>query len=313
MNRYHKFCESLSGKLEHFSGDRRMGTPKQRKQASSARCEASNIRNALEACERMAEADDNGTLPPFIASNFKSMTSIIDATREKIDSGSGYYSEYFTCPGVYPNNSEEARQLRAWLGVKDNSERDRKLKLEQKLSELRNADIDGFFPTPDDGIDIMLAGLDLSGSVTLEPSAGIGSICDRARDAGADVLAVERNYKLCEVLEMKGHLHHRGDFLDIDPIPRFDYVLMNPPFEHDAGCKHVMHAFNWLKQGGTLRAILPASVVTFGTSQMKRRQEFADFVDFAGGHYVPLPENLFKNSFRSTGVSTVMLHAERCI
>ena len=42
-----------------------------------------------------------------------------------------------------------------------------------------------FYPTPNDVIDQMIEGVDISGKTILEPSAGKGNIVDRLNDMGA--------------------------------------------------------------------------------------------------------------------------------
>lgn len=56
--------------------------------------------------------------------------------------------------------------------------------IKRMIGELRNGDIQGFFPTPDAAIDMTLVAADMRDRQTvLEPSAGIGSICDRVKQA----------------------------------------------------------------------------------------------------------------------------------
>ena len=50
-----------------------------------------------------------------------------------------------------------------------------------------------------------------------------------------------------------------ANFLDTPPQPTFDYVVMNPPFSGRHHRKHLDHARKFLKPGGTLACILPAS------------------------------------------------------
>jgi 16S rRNA G1207 methylase RsmC len=47
--------------------------------------------------------------------------------------------------------------------------------------------------------------------------------------------------------------------LDQAPTPEFDKVVMNPPFYGRHYVKHVQHALRFLKPGGTLVSILPAT------------------------------------------------------
>ena len=62
--------------------------------------------------------------------------------------------------------------------------------------------------------------------------------------------------------EAKGYRVQVANFLQVQPNPVFDYVLMNPPFVGKHYQKHVEHARKFLKPGGTVLAILPVTAVT---------------------------------------------------
>jgi 16S rRNA G1207 methylase RsmC len=57
----------------------------------------------------------------------------------------------------------------------------------------------------------------------------------------------------------KSHPVICGNFLESHPVPDYDVVVMNPPFYGRHYVKHVRHALKFLKPGGTLVAILPAT------------------------------------------------------
>jgi 16S rRNA G1207 methylase RsmC len=57
----------------------------------------------------------------------------------------------------------------------------------------------------------------------------------------------------------KGHAVVTGNFLDMSPSPDFDRVVMNPPFAGRHYIKHVRHALKFLKPGGVLISVLPAT------------------------------------------------------
>ena len=60
----------------------------------------------------------------------------------------------------------------------------------------------------------------------------------------------------------KGYGVMQANFLQVQPDPVFDFVLMNPPFYGKHYQKHVEHARKFLKPGGVLYAILPITAVT---------------------------------------------------
>jgi hypothetical protein len=117
--------------------------------------------------------------------------------------------------------------------------------------------IPGFFPTPRPLIDEMIYRAMLEpGMSILEPSAGKGDIADAIKEKcpDCDLTLVEYNYQLCEVLKAKGYLPSCGDFLE--HTGQYDRIIMNPPFENFQDIDHVKHAFDLLKPGGRLVAIM---------------------------------------------------------
>lgn len=127
--------------------------------------------------------------------------------------------------------------------------------LERKLVGAR---IPGFFPTPRPLAARMveLAGV-RRGTFMVEPSAGSGWIAEAARDAGCDdLLCIEINHTLVELLKAKGFTVEQADFLEHPIEPKADSICMNPPFENGQDMAHVRHAYDQLRVGGVLVAIL---------------------------------------------------------
>lgn len=99
-----------------------------------------------------------------------------------------------------------------------------------------------------------------AGQTVLEPSAGTGMLARAACDAGALVSCVEIQHGLAHELRV---LHgfadvRRADFLTLQPGELFDVIVMNPPFDRGRDCDHVRHAFQFLKRGGKLIAVMSA-------------------------------------------------------
>jgi len=124
-----------------------------------------------------------------------------------------------------------------------------------------------FYPTPQKVIDWVVADLTggrvggLSGLRVLEPSCGDGRIMDALRKAGAIASGVEIDRDRAMACKAKGYGIIHGNFLEVMPNPDliFDLVVMNPPFYGRHYAKHVRHAMRFLKPGGKLIAILPAT------------------------------------------------------
>jgi hypothetical protein len=93
----------------------------------------------------------------------------------------------------------------------------------------------------------------------LEPSCGDGRILDEIRARGHHGLGVEYHAGRAAQARAKGHAVLTANFLEQPARPDFDMVVMNPPFYGRHYVKHVRHALRFLKPGGTLVAILPAT------------------------------------------------------
>lgn len=106
------------------------------------------------------------------------------------------------------------------------------------------------------------------GARILEPSCGDGAILDALRRyAGKHRLSlratgIEYDGGRAEQARAKGYGVMQANFLQVQPDPVFDFVLMNPPFYGKHYQKHVEHARKFLKPGGVLYAILPITAVT---------------------------------------------------
>ena len=128
-----------------------------------------------------------------------------------------------------------------------------------------------FYPSPRSVAATVVDALNLRGGETiLEPSCGDGAIMDElaARNmsrhdhrmtAAVLVTGVEYDAVRADMARAKGHSVMTANFLQIKPDPRFDRVVMNPPFYGRHYKKHLDHAVKFLKPGGCLVCILPAS------------------------------------------------------
>lgn len=93
----------------------------------------------------------------------------------------------------------------------------------------------------------------------LEPSCGDGRILDGIRARRHNSLGFEYHPGRAADARAKGHAVVTGNFLDQQPTGDFDRVVMNPPFYGRHYEKHVLHAIGFLKPGGILVSILPAT------------------------------------------------------
>ncbi|WBU58589.1 DUF4942 domain-containing protein [Paracoccus sediminicola] len=169
-----------------------------------------------------------------------------------------------------------------------------------------------FYPTPAEVVDYLLDGLRIEPSEkVLEPSAGIGALVRPLLAQGANVDAIEVHPDRAEVL--RGIAHPAlsvkcANFLKLPARPIYDCVVMNPPFYHTTWADHVRHAFDFLKPGGELRAILPASAEVGSTAKHERFRAWAES-HAPRGWRRGLWRDLPAESFASVGVriNTVVL------
>ena len=164
----------------------------------------------------------------------------------------------------------------------------------------------GQFDTPEGLADMVAAMADIfAGAAVLEPSVGIGNLAIAAGKFGATLFGYEidpkRHAAALDRCFFEGGLT-LGNFLEIDPEPVFDRVLMNPPFAKQDDIRHVLHAFKFLRPGGRLVAIMSNSVMF---RDNKLTTDFRAFVDAHEGTMKTLPEGSFKSS--GTGVNTCIV------
>lgn len=153
-----------------------------------------------------------------------------------------------------------------------------------------------------------------AGSRVLEPSAGGGALVRAALARGADVDAVEEDEalwaKLVQTETSQRFRAFRCDFIKWTPLPLvpgdqaviYDIVLMNPPFSRGQDMMHVGRAYNMLRPGGTLVAIMSPHW-TFANDGISRN--FRDLVEQHSGRWEELPAGTFKES--GTSVNTGIL------
>ena len=168
-----------------------------------------------------------------------------------------------------------------------------------------------FFPTPKSLASRMaeLAGVK-EGMRVLEPSAGNGSLADAAKAAGGVVDTYEVSDTLRNILKLKGHNVAGHDFMDAAPEPKYDAVIMNPPFSNRMDAEHIQHAWGMVKPGGKVVAIAGEGVF-FGSD--KKAQAFRDWLDQNGADVEKLPEGTFldKNLPSTTGVNARLIVLEK--
>ena len=173
----------------------------------------------------------------------------------------------------------------------------------------------GFFETPKELVERMaeLAGLVQEHPAVkiddyiLEPSAGMGAIADVLVEKGCrkdHVWCVEVDEKRYKALGDKGYTVVNADFMsdEADKVfdTKFDKVIMNPPFTRGIDIDHVTQAFRFLKDGGTLVAVMSSGAMH---NSSKKATAFRKLME-ENGRFEDIPAGMFKKS--GTMVNTVL-------
>ncbi len=182
-----------------------------------------------------------------------------------------------------------------------------KMQLDKLLVEARASKFPGFFPTPNDVIDLMIDSAKIRDSDSiLEPSAGIGSIQDRLREEGYnnEITNIETNFNLAEIIKLKGYDVIHTDILGYREEKKYDRILMNPPFEGTYPISHITHCYSLLSETGILVSVIPKGILNKSTGPFKA---FRKFVEENNGYLVEIEGNPFKGSFKNTNVQVNLL------
>lgn len=281
-------------------------TPKRNREYRSRLHDADNLERTQRALRALAEAHENGTLPDIL-DDVTTKDEVYKLVYKGLQGG-GYYD---VIPSQeYGNKTPKAKALQDLIEAKPKTpeeiaaeqERERLRKIQLLEEKLRFAKIPGFFPTPKAIADDMAKRADIQpGMTVLEPSAGKGDLADAARAAQpqADITTVERLETARDILKLKGYKVAESDFME--HRGQYDRILMNPPFEKGQDIEHVRRAYDQLKPGGKLVAIMSESPF-FKTD--KKSVEFRDWLASTGGTSEKLDPGAFMGieAFRQTGV-----------
>lgn len=298
-------AESLTEKIEHLTRPlSQNATPKRLRELASRTIDGDCLRRVQTALRALADLWERGECPEILR-NVRSAKEGMQLLRHKINHA-GYYQVIDT--GEFSDASPKARAMQELAEDPDALARKRARLLQSEIDKLRFCDIPGFFPTPPDICRrvVDLAEIDAAHRV-LEPSAGIGSLADACPNRER-VHCVEQWASLTDILSMKGYHITARDFLECDPLMNqpFDRVVMNPPFENSQDAAHVRHAFEFLKRGGRLVAIVGAGILQRSD---RKATEFRAWLDDVAADRHDLPEDAFngKDAFRRTATRAVIL------
>lgn len=283
-------------------------TPKRMKEYRSRLHDATNLGRVQQAMRALADAHEAGNVPRELAA-LRSKDEIHRLVYQGTENG-GYY-DVIPSRERYANKSADAKKLQELMDKKAPESSDAKAAKEkashisQLEAQVQFQKLPGYFPTPKAVASRLVeeAGIKPGMSV-LEPSAGKGNIAEAVRESHPDAKldVVEQQSTLRKLLDLKGFNVAGEDFLEHKG--QYDRIVMNPPFEKGADVEHVRHAFELLKPGGRLVAIMSPHA-EFASD--KKSAGFREWVDSLGGISEKLPDGSFKESGTSAGSRMVVL------
>ena len=164
-----------------------------------------------------------------------------------------------------------------------------------------------FFPTPTAVAERVVELAEISeGQRVLEPSAGRGNLLD-CIPVKCQVLAIEPLKENAIYLEKKGYNYCLSTFEEAYPsLPKFDRIIMNPPFSGQKDIKHFMMAYDLLAEGGILVGILSENALYYDTDVTH------NFNMFLRNHRTNI-ENVPFHSFKESGttIDTIIVTARK--
>jgi len=168
-----------------------------------------------------------------------------------------------------------------------------------------------FFPTPQPVIAQMAAKIKKWGTPILDPSAGKGDLLDEIKNTHkryyrkSDFYAIEIEPELRSILQGKGYTVIGTDFLTYSEPTTFPVIVMNPPFSN--GSTHVMRAWQVLRDGGELVAIVNAQ--TLKNPHTKERQNLLELIS-QHGEWESIGQ-AFKTAERPTDVEVALIYLKK--
>lgn len=305
-SRFVSSANNLQKKIDNAFSDRQENTAKRIAQAARARQEGYRLQRTQHALRALAKRHQEGDVPTAL-NKIKSKKSVYDLLGLRLTNVENGYHSYYVETDEPANTSEEAQAL--WQLIKQVSDVESQRDAEEQkhiLNTLPFAKIPGYFPTPEAVVRKMIRFADIhQGDVILEPEAGTGAILDivKQHEPRAEIVGYEINATLHGIVSKHYSQIRHEDFLQVTPKPIADKVLMNPPFERLKDSEHIQHAFQFLKPGGALVAIMSSSAFF---RKDKKAQQFREWFSLNSGHEEDLPENSFKNS--GTCVQTKIIY-----
>lgn len=167
-----------------------------------------------------------------------------------------------------------------------------------------------YFATPPEVADwlVMLAGGIHEDEKVLEPSAGTGAIIDAIHRSCKDVVVdcFELMPENKELLSKKSNIQILGDDFTVYDLELYDKIIANPPFSKNQDIKHVKRMYEYLKEGGTIAAIMSCH---WKIASEKECADFRKWLKDVHAKIYDIEEGSFKQS--GTGIETTAVVIQR--
>ncbi len=309
--KFRVMADSLQDQIDAKLAPRQTNTWRKIQQAESAEKEGRRLLVLQDKLRALADGWDDLSVPDILA-GLSTKTQVDDLITYSTYPRPEYNSDIcarLAKARITTDNYQEAREALLALGSPTLGEKTEKDELRELEREVARMQIPGFFPTPRDVGDQMLAylfeGFNQDTLIVLEPSAGRGDLADALRDTypTAQIDVCEINPDLRRILELKGYPILAWDFFDLSKRgceKKYDRVLMNPPFENFQDIDHVMLAWSFVKPSGRLVAIMGEG--TFFRKD-KKAEHFRTWLKQHDFEDHPLPEGSFNNGDKPTGMN----------
>jgi len=145
-----------------------------------------------------------------------------------------------------------------------------------------------------------------SGMLVLDPEIGEAHLADKVAQhvPGAIIHGFELDEERAKVAGKKYSVT-QGDFLTQTPQPIYDRIIMNPPFSKFQDCKHVLHAFKFLKPGsGRLVSVMSGAILYTDRGLYK---DVKALINRYGGIIEQNPDGSFKVSGTMVRTATIVI------
>lgn len=315
-----KQVDSLRKKIEALSGNYLTNTWKRQQEQKWRDTQIERLRLQQQILEYLGTEDGHRDLTDFekallTGTFFEDMRQFRDSKQYATDHPSSTINLTFPTAGdavikrLNKAGIHDTDSLRAAVAMFEELVRSAVTPTDPNVSKIRDmtfrarltqrGDIQ-FTPEKVSGQLIALSGINASSKV-LEPEAGIGSIADEVKKTTPHVDCIEISYEFRELLGLKGYNLVGQDLLMCDPRPVYDAVLMNPPFSDE--CRHIRHAYDFVKPGGRLAAVCCVRMLESNNREYVTYREWLSEQRF---RFVDTDEK-----FEMTGTNTKILVIEK--